>query len=1117
MREPQVTREFRKVNSRIGRAESALRELEKKLAGATGNVSASPRPTSGVSGTIVAGQGLYGGGSLPGTATLNVGAGDGIDVASASIAVDVTDIIDTAYGLVENDNDIRVNIGSGLVFNAGAIDVDEANIDHGLLGGLGDDDHPQYAALAQNETVTGAWTFDAQIDADGGLQVGDDLVVGPNLLFVDYSGSNIGINCAPDAQFDLDVAGNFRAQGWIVGKHAIQLSDALMICHFDGPEPYETDFTGDAHGHMGQVPTIDGGVIFRPGKFGKAVQVAEATTNLCTNPSFEVNLAGWSSASLGTLTRTDSEAHIGSYSCLVESGGGQIFAQASYPDIPISGTSTYTWSVWVKNRDIPVGDDIKLRVYWKGGANPNQSETQTVALVADADDWIRVFATFEPDYTDRTSINLYVIFEGVTADGQGFYLDAAQLEERGYATPYCDGSLGPGHSWSGTAHNSTSSRSASSLLYPDIVPHDVFSIFGWFQTTTEENDTTSGHTFRPLQVGNYYGNSSLALMKWHAHDTICLWFKDLNDSGWTVTGSGSSVDWKPWDKVFFAIVYDYANSSLRLYTGVEGGTLYAGTELTNLGDGMAFGKYKLGIGEAGCCNVDDLAVIGRAMTFDEIRAIFESGAPVFAETSTWHWRTPNTLAWADAEGLWAIDDEGDAAFGVSGVDNKSWGGLTLDKGDVLLGGSSQYVLWDASAALLEVVGTIKAQAGEINGLLDMGDGGEIRLGAGTPGSNFTGLRLYRNGSTYRFEGRNNDTLQAYFDSDGKLVAGGGDVVLNADGITISQGTGNPSAIRWMDGSTLYSYIRGNDVGGYPGIVLYCEDGSDSTAMIMRADSAGANGDIGMSLGGLQRFQLTAAYLYLSGIALTVGDYASGLSSGEIHTSNSIYVNDNSNAKQTLGLTINQAGYDDEIISLKSSDVAHGMTNLTETDTFAFFQKHHGSDGGLRISSFREVGAYAHGAMTLWGYLTGNAETGKTTSNYGVIALLGSIKSGTGATYLNANGNILSIGDHDATRFIFDKEGDFYYDGSLHSYDMEDDLALLHELNQILDRAATDPKVARMEALVERPRTEALGIVTLCDNGLMMSSKRHAALLRGAILQLDQRIARIEKLLTEGKR
>lgn len=52
---------------------------------------------------------------------LLVGAGDGIDVLTNTIAVDVTDIIDTAYGLTENSNNIRVNIGTGMAFSSGAL------------------------------------------------------------------------------------------------------------------------------------------------------------------------------------------------------------------------------------------------------------------------------------------------------------------------------------------------------------------------------------------------------------------------------------------------------------------------------------------------------------------------------------------------------------------------------------------------------------------------------------------------------------------------------------------------------------------------------------------------------------------------------------------------------------------------------------------------------------------------------------------------------------------------------------------------------------------------------------------------------------------------------------
>ena len=57
-------------------------------------------------------------------------AGDGIDTVDAgaggayTVSVDVTDIIGTDYGLTESGNDIRINAGDGLGFDAGALVVD---------------------------------------------------------------------------------------------------------------------------------------------------------------------------------------------------------------------------------------------------------------------------------------------------------------------------------------------------------------------------------------------------------------------------------------------------------------------------------------------------------------------------------------------------------------------------------------------------------------------------------------------------------------------------------------------------------------------------------------------------------------------------------------------------------------------------------------------------------------------------------------------------------------------------------------------------------------------------------------------------------------------------------
>jgi hypothetical protein len=74
-------------------------------------------------------------------------------------------------------------------------------------------------------------------------------------------------------------------------------------------------------------------------------------------------------------------------------------------------------------------------------------------------------------------------------------------------------------------------------------------------------------------------------------------------------------------------------------------------------------------------------------------------------------------------------------------------------------------------------GSINAQSGNlenlnVSGLLNMQAGGELRVGAGTPGSNFNGLRIYRTADPlYRLEGQNNGVVQFFVDNSGRLNAG----------------------------------------------------------------------------------------------------------------------------------------------------------------------------------------------------------------------------------------------------------------------------------------------------------------------------------------------------------
>lgn len=457
--------------------------------------------------------------------------------------------------------------------------------------------------------VDGMVTLDS-LQILGELTLGQDLRIGTNILFVDQSQMNVGINRAPDVQFDLDVAGSIRSGGYFVGKHAIQLADATLICHYDGAGKIGTDLTGEPNGHRGQVPTIQGTVTYPQGKFNKGIQLG--TTN-------------------GYLRYVDTSIVTGS-----------------------AGMCT----LWV----YPTGLGTTAQYLFKTGATINSNAialkcTQTATTI---------------EYAGNTS----ALVAGALTPNVWQHLAVT---------------------WSGN----------SLVLYKN-----------------------------GIQIG-------------------------------TATSGSTPID------------YGYP-----MYVGGTGG---------------ANATFQ-GI-------IDDFVVLNRTPSSTEIRAVVESNAPVFAETSNWGFRTANTLAWADAEGLWAMNNTGVAAFGVSGVDAKSWGQKTLDRGDVLIGANSDYVFWDASAAKLSIAGQMVV-GGPTNYLWlnDTADG-SLAIGGATKASapfrvsaagaltatnaNITGVITATSGSfsgtITATSGSITGTLTVY--SGGKFYAAGGNVYISDTLNIVSSSTG----------------------------------------------------------------------------------------------------------------------------------------------------------------------------------------------------------------------------------------------------------------------------------------------------------------------------------------
>ncbi len=104
-----------------------------------------------------------------------------------------------------------------------------------------------------------------------------------------------------------------------------------------------------------------------------------------------------------------------------------------------------------------------------------------------------------------------------------------------------------------------------------------------------------------------------------------------------------------------------------------------------------------------------------------------------------------------------------------------------------------------------------------------------------------------------------------------------------------------------------------------------------------------------------------------------------------------------------GLCLNGGANDESYLTFKSSDVAHGMTNEDETDTFATIAKQSATKGGLQIRAFAED------RTEEWLELNCQADSDiqetKSASAKGAFSLVASKKSGTGTNAINANGNL----------------------------------------------------------------------------------------------------------------
>lgn len=149
------------------------------------------------------------------------------------------------------------------------------------------------------------------------------------------------------------------------------------------------------------------------------------TVNICTNPDFETNTAGWSSSGTSTFARTTSEFHGGAASLHVVFDGVTAFPNANFgasAGFNASGIVTATAAIWIKGTGTT---NLYARWYVNGFAAVRSSSAVPISLTGT---WTRYSATASSQAGDTN--DAFQLFLGDQSGGTSaadFYADDAEM------------------------------------------------------------------------------------------------------------------------------------------------------------------------------------------------------------------------------------------------------------------------------------------------------------------------------------------------------------------------------------------------------------------------------------------------------------------------------------------------------------------------------------------------------------------------------------------------------------------------------------------------------------------------------------------------------------------
>lgn len=323
----------------------------------------------------------------------------------------------------------------------------------------------------------------ASLDVTGALTAGSLSVSGTSTVSSLTASGTVSGTFTGDGSGVTNLDGA-NLQTGTIGYSAIETGYAVPVGDVSLylPLEYAGNNTASLIGHKGQVPTTATGSIvgFEGGKFdGGTTSLTEGFTNFITNPSFEVDTSGWvviSSDSTATITIDTTKLTIGNASMRIDAGTSN-WANA-YIDMPLADGETLSASA-----DIYSETGIsRLALY-----NASTLRAQTLGTVTGA--FERVYVSYTNNTGATETIRVRVMCNSVADSATIVYVDAVQATKTSYQLPYRDGTM-QGCSWTGTAHASTTTVTASRLEYAsDVLFATAGTIAAWVKPSFLDSST----------------------------------------------------------------------------------------------------------------------------------------------------------------------------------------------------------------------------------------------------------------------------------------------------------------------------------------------------------------------------------------------------------------------------------------------------------------------------------------------------------------------------------------------------------------------------------------------------------------------------------------------------